>query len=137
MSKIRLSAKLTTILLIAGVFSVTAAPVLAKGGSAKGNDVWWYKHAPPNPDVYWKAIIYKTGSGIVHEWRYEVDGEPCDIHMIYKPVEKFPKEHYGKGWVRWTYDDRYIDLSGDQGADLVDFFTKYTEYWVHINHPLY
>jgi hypothetical protein len=134
MSEGKTFGKLMTALLLTSVLTATIAPVVAKGGS-KGKDVWWYKNVEPGMGT-WKAIIYKTKGGVVHEWRYEWKGEPVDVHLVYKPVEKFPNQPHGKNWVRWTFDDRYEDLLGDE-ADLTDFLTKYNDYWVHFNHAAY
>jgi hypothetical protein len=121
---------LLTVILLTSFLTVTIAPAFGKG-SSKGKDVWWYKNVEPGMGT-WKAIIYRTRGGIVHEWRYELNGEPVDVHLVYKPVEKFPNQPHGKNWVHWTFDDRYEDLPGDE-ADLTDFFTKYDDYWVHFN----
>lgn len=124
---------LLSLILLTPIF-ISITTVYAKG-SLKGEDVWWYKNVEPGKGT-WKATIYKTGNGIVHEWRYEWNGEPVRTHLIYKPIEKFLNQPQGKNWVRWTFDDRYEDLTGDD-ADLTDFFTRYNEYWVHFNQGAY
>ena len=124
---------LITVIIFTSFCVTSFVPAYAKKGSSKGKDVWWIKHVDENTDQYWKAIIYKTKSGIVHEWRYECDGEPIDVHLTYRLVETFPRGHSSRKWIRWTFDDRYEDISGDEG-DLKDYLTRYSEYWVHINH---
>ena len=104
------------------VISAFAIPALAKGGSAKGTDVWW-----ENGGVT-KAIFSTTGSGIVQQHRYD----PDDKHLIFKPQSKFPTMPEGEGWFAWTFTDQYTELSGDEG-DLSDFFNFGETYWVKIN----
>lgn len=135
MNRARFSAVLISLLFLVSTFSMTLVPVLAKARSAKGQDVHWVKNVDPGRGT-WKAIIFKTGNGIVREWRYEWNGESIDVHVMYWPLAKFTNEPKGKNWVRWTFDGRYEDLGGDE-ADLTDFFTWLGEYWVHSNHRLY
>ena len=135
MSKFKSLRFLLTILILTSILAATISLVHADKGSSKGRDVWWYKNTGSGEGV-WKAIIYETKSGIIHEWRYEWRGEPIDVHLIYKPVAKFPNQPQGKNWIPWTFDDRYDDLPGDE-ADLTDYFTRYAMYWVHFNHAVY
>lgn len=108
--------------------------VESKGINKK--DVWWEKDADPsNGGGVWKAYIMKTNNEVVHEWRYEWNGEEVNVHMIYKPVTLFPNQPGGK-WILWNFDDRYSDLLGDEG-DLEDYFTRYEYYWVMFNRAVY
>ena len=119
---------LVTILVFTSFFSIVEAR------NPNTRDVWWYKNVQPGQGT-WKAHIIKMNNGMVHEWRYEWNGEPINVHLIYKPVELFPNPPGGK-WIRWTFDDRYEDLPGDE-ADLGDYFTRYNSYWVVFNQEVY
>ena len=132
MDKKRLNLLLFGALLVTCILVFGITPTYARKGCSKGKDVWWIKHVDENTDQYWKAIVYRTRRGIVHEWRYELNGNPIDVHLIYKPADKYPRGHHGRKWIHWNFDDRYEDLSGDEG-DLIDYLTRYSDYWVHIN----
>lgn len=99
-----------------------ATPALAKGGSSKGTDVWFQLGSQT-----YKNIFYTTGSGIVHEWRYE----PNDLHLVFKPLSKFPNQPDGF-WGPWSYNiPPYQELDDDDG-NLADFLTPGDQYWVQI-----
>lgn len=109
-------------ILVAGVLAV-AMPVMAKGGSAKACDVWWEEAGGVQ-----KALFYTTGSGIVHEWRYD----PIDAHLVFKPQSRFP-EPDEPGWFSWQYTAQYgQDTAWDDDCDLEDFFDPNAWYWVNI-----
>jgi len=114
------------------ILLLTSSFILVEAKGSKKKDVWWEKVDPGSPtEGMWKAHIRKMENGVVHEWRYEWNGEPVKVHLIYKPVALFPNQP-GEQWIHWTFDDRYFDLPSDE-ADLVDYFTRYQSYWVRIN----
>jgi len=127
--------KLAKLSLIA-ILLLTSCYILVEAKSPKKKDVWWIKNDDvSNGGGTWKAHIMKMNNGVVHEWRYEWNGAPVKVHLIYKPVALFPDQP-GEKWIRWTFDDRYEDLPGDE-ADLVDYFTRYDSYWVIFNRVLF
>jgi len=79
--------------------------------------------------------MMKNDDGVIHEWRYEWNGDPIKVHLMYKPEALYP-EQPGEKWFRWTFDDRYRDLPGDE-ADLVDYFTRGESYWIIFNRAVY
>ena len=124
-----------TILFLASIV-VIAVPVVAKGGSSKGTDVW-FKYAPDGGTRYqgiyqgiFQGIFYTTGSGIVHQRRYE----PNDLHLVFKPVANFPNPPDEGGWFLWPYHATayYEDPSWPDEGNLGDFFTDGAQYWVEI-----
>ena len=126
--------RLAKISLIA-ILVLASCIILVEAKSPKKKDLWWEKDDPGSPtEGMWKAYIMKTKNGVVHEWRYEFNGEPVKVHLIYKPVALYPNQPGGK-WIHWTFDYRYFDLPGDQ-ADLTDYFTRYQSYWVSIHGSL-
>ena len=127
--------KLAKISLIA-ILILTSSFIIVEAKSSKKKYVWWTKNAPEsNGGGTWKAQIMETKKGVIHEWRYEWNSAPVKTHIKYKPVALYPDQP-GDKWFRWTFDDRYGDLPGDE-ADLVDYFTRYTEYWVTFNRAVY
>lgn len=96
-----------------------------KGGSAKGTEIWWYESSGP---VH-KAIFSTTGSGIVHEWRYE----PQNLSLIFKPTWKFPQPDEA-GYSLWTYHPHWYRIAPDSPSKktLDDIFVQYGDYWLHV-----
>ena len=84
-------------------------------------------------DTFWLM----TGSGLVHEWRYDDPAGPwkgMDVHLVFKPKDKFETaECDSEGLLTsfsWTFDyGYYTELGGDK-ADLVDFLEDGSQYWV-------
>jgi len=106
---------------------LSATPLLAAGGSAGGADIWFYEYG--DPTTLSKAIFSETGSGIIHQWRYE----PQDRHLVFKPVSKFPAPDEGN-YFYWRFiASRYTEIDPNPGS-LSDFFTDGAWYWVEITH---
>jgi hypothetical protein len=127
---LRMRNRIVKVTLIA-VLVVASCFIMVEATNPK-KDVWWEKVDPGSPtEGMWKAYILKMNNGVVHEWRYEFNGDPVKVHLIYQPVALFPDKPSDK-WICWTYDLRYNDLPGDEG-DLKDYFTLYDSYWVSIH----
>lgn len=99
---------------------------LGEGGSAKGTEVWWYEGSQGSGPLI-KAIFRITGSGIVHEWRYE----PDDRALVFKPVDKFPEPGEGD-YHLWTYGPAHYTIAPGSPGDLSNFFTPGAQYWLQI-----
>lgn len=108
------------------ILAALAVPALAKGGSSKGSDIWWYDSG--DPGTLFKAIYKKTGSGIIHQRRYL----PENLHLIFKPESKFPNTPDEGGYFSWTFDESICTDADDSPGSLSDFFTHDTDYWVKI-----
>lgn len=104
---------------------LVATPLLAKGGSAKGADIWFYQGG--DPGTVFKGIYSKTGSGIIHQWRYE----PVDLHLLFKPASKFSKPDEG-GYFYWQFTASIYTETDLNPGELADFFTDGAYYWVKI-----
>jgi hypothetical protein len=130
---------LLTLLLL--VLAISVATVLAKG-SKNGTLVIFEYTDEQGIEYYCEGHFLQTASGIVHEWRDNVEcvnwGLPMySFQLVFKPTDKFDNE----GWEEegllgcyagpWMLTDAYVDLDGDQG-DLSDFFGEPNEqtYWV-------
>ena len=114
--KTRMIAAVIVALFVAGLFF--AVPVAAKG--AEKVDVTWV-----HGGITYKAIFLTTGSGIIHQFRYM----PNELHVVYKPVDKFPNMPRGEGW---TGPHPKSGLTGGY-AVLEAIFTA-AEYWAHVNY---
>jgi hypothetical protein len=99
---------------------------LGKGGSAKGTEVWWYEGSLGVGPLH-KAVFQTTGSGIVHEWRYE----PDDRALVFKPAGKFPEPDEGD-YIPWTFNPGLYTIAPDSPGDLSDFFTVWAPYWLKV-----
>lgn len=108
------------------IIAALAVPALAKGGSSKGSDIWWYDSGEPG--TLFKAIYKKTGSGIIHQWRYL----PENLHLIFKPVSKFPNTPDEGGYFLWTFHELIYTEEDDNPGSLSDFFRDGADYWVKI-----
>jgi hypothetical protein len=98
---------------------------LGKGDSAKRAEVWWYEAGSTSLH---KAIFQTTGSGIVHEWRYE----PEHLTMVFKPANKFREPDEGD-YTDWTYDWwLYTPVDSPSHKTLDGFFTRDAHYWCEI-----
>lgn len=120
--------KLVTISAIATLvvaMLLVATPLLAKGGSAKGADIWVYQDGKPETLI--KAIYSKTRSGIIHQWRYE----PVDLHLLFKPASKFSEPDEG-GYFYWRFTASIYTETDTNPGQLADFFTDGAYYWVKI-----
>ncbi len=105
---------------------LVAPSALGKGGSAKGTEVWWYEGSLGAGPLI-KAVLRTTGSGIVHEWRYQ----PDDRALVFKPVEKFPEPDEGDYFL-WTYIPAQYAIAPDSPGQLSDIFTPGAQYWAQI-----
>lgn len=97
--------------------------VRGKGGGANGTEVWWYE---PHSELI-KAVFWTTGSGIIHEWRYE----PDDRALVFKPLAKFPEPGEGD-YQLWTFDPSKYTIAPGSPGQLADFFTPGVQCWLQI-----
>lgn len=114
------------LLVVVAVLAAASSIAWAKGGSAKGDDVCWMMKHQGVVKEHW-AIFYETGSGIVHEWRYE----PNEPHLIFKPLTKFKNKPQGPGWFHWPAP-LYRKCKDPTDKSVEDFLPKGDEYWVLI-----
>ena len=127
---------LVFLLLALGVGSVLA------GGAGNGTLVKFLYYDYQGTEYYCEGYFLETGSGIVHEWRDNVEcinwGQPItSFHLVFKPTDKFDEDDWGNNDNLmgcnpgpWTLTEAYVDLDDDE-ADLTDFFGERYEktYW--------
>ena len=114
-------------LLLGTVMLIPSA--LGKGGSAKGIEIWWHEGRNANGPLI-KAIFRTTGSGIIHEWRYE----PDDLALVFKPADRFAAPDDGN-YAPWTYNPQVYWIDADSPAGdltLGAFFAEGAQYWLKI-----
>lgn len=124
------------ILIVVLTLLLVAVPALAeaKGGGPNGIHVK-FRIGGYTYDTFW----LRTGSGLVHEWRYDDPTDPWkgkDVHLVFKPIDKFEAAECDlEGLIEsfpspWTFDSEdYEELEGDE-ADLADFLEDGSQYWV-------
>jgi hypothetical protein len=111
---------------------VVAGTVLA-GGGPNGTYVHFLQGSY-DCETYWRM----TGGGLVHEWRYNTACAPYSghvgLHLVFKPTWKFSAPDCDDdgylGFSLWTANlGAYTDRTDDD-ADLADFITHGSQYWV-------
>jgi hypothetical protein len=106
---------------------VTALPVLA---GAKNATFVKFTYGTTEYDSYWMT----TGSGLVHEWRFDEGG--YDLHFVFKPASKFEApdcdtENLFTSMTNWTYSiPPYGEVLAGDEAQLADYLTEGDYYHV-------
>lgn len=106
---------------IAGVaLLVSALPIFA---GAKNATFVKFTYNTAEYDSYWMT----TGSGLVHEWRFDEGGH--NLHFVFKPAGKFEApdcdtENLYTSMTNWSYSmGPYGEAGGDE-ADLANYLTE-------------
>lgn len=114
------------------VVAATTATAQA-GGGPNGTYVHFEQAGSYDCQTFWKT----TGSGLIHEWRYDESCAPfageVGLHLVFKPASKFSSadcdaDALGSAAFTWT-GAGYTDLSDDE-ADLGDFLALNATYYV-------
>jgi hypothetical protein len=129
--------KLLVLALVVLLLAFAATIALAKG--ARNGTFVRFGQGP----FYCEGYFLATKSGIVHEWRDNVEcgyvpmTTETSVHIVFKPVDKFAEADCDDdGFLfqvptPWTLTENYVDLDGDD-ADLRDFLGQDGEdfWWV-------
>ena len=122
--------KLFSLLITLSLIAFVAMPALAAKPEKNNNNGQGGPNGTfvrfDNLDSYWKT----TESGLIHEWR-----TTDNRHLVFKPVDKFMAAECEEGYINsflWTAHTSYDQSYPFDEADLKDFITSGTQYWVCI-----
>ncbi len=123
--------KATIALLVLGILVMSFSVVMAKGGK-RGMHVCW-EQSDGEQNAYFKI----TGSGIIQQWRYD----PSDLHLVFKPKDKFPNPPDEGSWSSWTWKGsegeygQYDPCNPSSDLTLENVFgNQNRDFWVEITY---